>query len=253
MHKERLMQSVKLIISIASLCAVMSGYAAVTHWWFHPDGLVPSGMPGPGSDNTNIALRGWADTQLDANLPLHAFGKQSTGQSASNIARRLPVNLMFDVTEAYNILPAGSPVIGAELYLRVFAAASDDPSTAFSLFPVLASWNEVSATWQSPWATPGGDFGPELAAVACGSPDQHHYITVDVTDAVKYEYSHIGSGTSTFGFALKDISGACPYVFTRETGVALQRPYLHIIIPEPISVCMIFALLTGLLMKYGKH
>lgn len=231
------------------LCVVGNGYA-VTHWWFYHSGLVPSGMPGPGPDRTNITLRGWADAQLDANLPQHVFGLQCTGQSATNIGRRLPVHLLFNVTEAYDALPPGSPIIGAELYLRVFAASSVRPSIDFSLYPVLARWSEVSTTWNSPWSSPGGDFGPELDTVACEPPDLQRYIYVDVTEAVKYEYGHIGSGTNTYGIALMDISGAGPYVFTSGTGAAQQRPYLHIIIPEPAAGFAAWAILAGFLVKY---
>jgi hypothetical protein len=77
--------------------------------------------------------------------------------------------------------------------------------------------------------------------VTCEPPDPWRYITVDVTEAVKYEYGHLGS---TFGIALMDISDARPYVFTSETGAPEQRPYLHIMIPEPVAGCMVMALIA---------
>jgi len=108
----------------------------------------------------------------------------------------------------------------------------------------------MTATWISPWTTYGGDFGPELDTVVCDSPDQWRYITVDVTEPVKYEYDHLMNGTTTYGIAMKDISGASPYVFTRQTLAEQQRPYLHIMIPEPVVGFLSCILLATLLMKH---
>jgi hypothetical protein len=87
----------------------------------------------------------------------------------------------------------------------------------------------------TPWATPGGDMSAVLDVADLGTQSLNQVISVDVTMACRHEQACHASNAPVRGFALTDMSGAAPYVFTAESPIAEQRPYLHVVIPEPMA------------------
>ena len=51
--------------------------------------------------------------------------------------------------------------------------------------PATTMWDQATATWNSPWTTPGGDIGPAGVAVMAGSGRIGTWLRFDVTASVQ--------------------------------------------------------------------
>ncbi|MGQ9493537.1 MAG: DNRLRE domain-containing protein [Anaerolineae bacterium] len=99
---------------------------------------------------------GMQDTYLDSWSPTEPKGSEIDLRLITNGARRLLVKCDFSP-----YLPSGAQVVGAKLYLFAYWASNNDASTDIEAYRVNRHWEEGTATWNSPWTTPGCDKIPE--------------------------------------------------------------------------------------------
>ena len=99
---------------------------------------------------------GMQDTYLDSWSPTEPKGSEIDLRLITNGARRLLVKCDFSP-----YLPSGARVVGAKLYVFAYWASHNDASTDIEAYRVNRHWEEGTATWNSPWTTPGCDKIPE--------------------------------------------------------------------------------------------
>lgn len=99
---------------------------------------------------------GMQDTYLDSWRPTEPKGSEIDLRLITNGARRLLIKCDFSP-----YLPSGARVVGAKLYVFAYWASHNDASTDIEAYRVNRHWEEGTATWNSPWTTPGCDKIPE--------------------------------------------------------------------------------------------
>ncbi len=86
-------------------------------------------------------------------------------------------------------IPAFSPVDAAYLYLYMVEGRGFDNWSQsvmeMSADPLTTTWEQATATWASPWTTPGGDIGPAEAPLTTGSGRIGTWLRFDVTESVQ--------------------------------------------------------------------
>ncbi|MFN2168627.1 MAG: choice-of-anchor I domain-containing protein, partial [Anaerolineae bacterium] len=99
-------------------------------------------------------------------------------------------------------VPPDSQIDAAYLYLYVHEGRGygtwADSVINVSVHALNSPWAQETATWNFPWGTPGGDFGPAVDTIHLGSGKVGTWMRFDVTDAVAQA---LLSGKQ-FGFAL---------------------------------------------------
>jgi hypothetical protein len=130
------------------------------------------------------------DTFINGTQPNALFGSNSGMWVGFNNQLRpvvyAPVQICDDVATC---IPPYAPVDSAYLYLYVFEGRGFANWTQsvieMSAHPATAMWDQATATWNAPWTTPGGDFGPPETTVRVGSGRIGTWVRFDVTDGVQ--------------------------------------------------------------------
>ena len=98
----------------------------------------------------------------------------------------LPIPICDNVATC---IPAYSAVDSAYLYLYVVEGRGfdnwDQSVMQMAANPATTTWDQATATWTSPWTTPGGDIGPAGPAVMAGSGRIRTWLRFDVTASVQ--------------------------------------------------------------------
>lgn len=88
----------------------------------------------------------------------------------------------------------------AKLHLYHYRGGNYSVSRAINVYPLTSAFNESTATWNSPWTTPGGDYDNSISASADVPEAWENWVAWDVTDILKNRWSN----TVDYGFLLKD-------------------------------------------------
>ncbi len=172
---------------------------------------------------------GTSDTYLDRYLPNHNEG----GSGALKLKRETNhVLVRFDLPS----LPAGTSLLTATLELYAYGAESG-PAVDVEVYPVLAAWGELEATWNDraaaeAWSMPGcADAGTDRAAVpttVARLDGTGRWYGFDVTTAVQ----DWAAGADNYGvlLAVAPASATNTYYFrSADYWDAPQRPRLTIV------------------------
>lgn len=164
-----------------------------------------------------------ADTFLASDAPSTVFSDQ-TSALADGDAQRTAL-FRFDLSA----IPVTSVVTGAELAIWT----DTDPGAPCTLYPVLQSWDEATATWNvrttgTSW-TAAGAAPPSRGAVAIGtvSPsvaDTAYTITLDTATVAGW----VASPATNFGVAIITTDANGTRFSTKEKPDTARRPVLRV-------------------------
>ena len=218
---------------LVCLCSgALAGSGAIQQWYFYPPGVPPAGLPALAEDSTNIALAGWADAPVDSNAPAFAFGFDEAGHAERESASRGAAHLLFNVSNIYAVV--SDAYASATLQLYLLGAADTLPLLTVSVARALGAWAVDSVTWNT--APNGGVAVPGFV----GAQELNPNIGIDVTAAMNAELGD--APAQRHGLMLLDASGASPCFFTSKSPVAAYRPYLHVLVPEPVLQSLLLLL-----------
>ena len=144
------------------------------------------------------------DTFIDATRPALNFGGAQTMWVGFNDQMRPVVQTPFPICDnVHTCIPSNAQVDVAYLYLYVFEGRGFSNWTqsvmGASVHPLTSMWNEDTANWTTPWATPGGDVGPADSVTRLGSARINTWLRLDVTDSVA---AMVAGSAPNYGFAL---------------------------------------------------
>jgi hypothetical protein len=119
----------------------------------------------------------------------------------------------------------------AKLYLYHYRGGNYTGSRTINVYPLTSGFDESTATWNSSWATPGGDYDNSINASAEVPEAWENWVIWDVTNLLKNRWSNIAN----YGFLIKDAvegtPGDGPYV-RFHSHRADSLPYLEVITAE---------------------
>ncbi len=104
------------------------------------------------------------------------------------------------------------------------------------MYPLTTGFNEVTATWNSPWTAPGGDYDNGIFSGAQVPEAWENWVEWDITDLVKTRWSNIASSGLLIRDPAEDDTGDGPYVRFRSHRYSdeypQEVPYLEIVTTE---------------------
>jgi hypothetical protein len=144
------------------------------------------------------------DTFIDGDRPALNFGGAQTMWVGFNDQMRPLVQVPFPICDnVYTCIPANAQVDVAYLYLYVYEGRGfsnwEQSVMGASVHPVNSMWDEGTANWTAPWATPGGDVGPADSVTRLGSARINTWLRLDVTNIVA---AIVEGGAPNYGFAV---------------------------------------------------
>lgn len=130
------------------------------------------------------------DTFIDGTQPNVNFGSAMTMWAGFNNQMRPVVYAAIPICDNIaTCIPAYSQVDVAYLYLYMVEGRGfdnwDQSVMEMTANPATTMWDQATATWNSPWTTPGGDFGPPDVPAMAGSGRIGTWLRFDVTDSVQ--------------------------------------------------------------------
>jgi hypothetical protein len=126
--------------------------------------------------------------------------------------------LRFDLSS----IPPGSIITSASLYLY---EEDKKPDQVTYIYKVTTDWNENSATWDSPWLNPGGDFDGSNPYASFLPNQTDCMLTIDLTDLVQ-EWA---DGEPNYGFMLSSTGPNHIIRYSSKENIAAdQHPKLQI-------------------------
>ncbi|MCG3208918.1 MAG: hypothetical protein FOGNACKC_02531 [Anaerolineae bacterium] len=102
-------------------------------------------------DTAGLTLTTSGDSWIDYNNPTSNFAGDTEMQIDPQGGGRMRALLKFDLTG----VPTTSTVISASLVVTV---NNTQTGHTINIYRVITDWVESSVTWNTPWATPGGDY-----------------------------------------------------------------------------------------------
>jgi hypothetical protein len=127
--------------------------------------------------------------------------------------------------------PNPASITQAKLHLYHYRGGYYTGSRTINVYPLTSGFDESTATWNSSWATPGGDYDNSISASAEVPEAWENWVVWDVTDLLKNRWSNIAN----YGFLIKDVvedtPGDGPYV-RFHSHRADSLPYLEVITAE---------------------
>lgn len=88
----------------------------------------------------------------------------------------------------------------AKLYLYHYRGGNYTGSRTIDVYPLTSTFNESTATWNSPWTTLGGDYDNSIPASAEVPEAWGNWVSWDVTEILKNRWNNV----TNCGFVLKD-------------------------------------------------
>ncbi len=125
-----------------------------------------------------VELPAIADTYLAKGQPNTNFGNDGYLYIGGNDILRSV--LKFDVSSI-----APNPVVSAKLYVYYDAFSGGGTAHALRAYDVTTPWAEGTATWNTPWSVPGGDYVEPAAASVDIANDTGTWKVLDVTALVQ--------------------------------------------------------------------
>jgi hypothetical protein len=149
--------------------------------------------------------------------------------TASAISENARIVIHFDFG---GWTPDPPTIVQAKLHLYHYRGGNYTGYRTLNCYPLTTGFDETTATWNSPWTLPGGDFDPSYFSSADVPEAWENWVEWDVTDILKNRWSNV----TDFGFMIKDpeedtpVDG--PYVRFRSHRYAgeypQEIPYLEI-------------------------
>jgi hypothetical protein len=150
------------------------------------------------------------DTFLQAGTPALNFGNWAFLYVGGNDALRSIAK--FDTSA----IDASYPVESAKLRVYVDAYGSTGQPHDLNAHALLTPWAENTASWKTPWVTPGGDVDPVAAGTAKISlADVGKWVEIDVTGLAA---SWVMNPASNNGVLLRAINGRAFATFRLASG-----------------------------------
>ncbi|MGI5291129.1 DNRLRE domain-containing protein [Nonomuraea polychroma] len=198
-------------------------------------------LPKPGY--VTKTLYATADTTLSSGEPStghDVVGGQKrlqVGNTATALANTRAVVTFGDYTEQ---IPAGAQI--AEARLSLWQATATGTGASFTAHKLTKAFDET-ATWASPWTTPGGDFDATALGTVNGLTDTAGWRQWTVTDAAKAWTADAGAN---HGLLVKvgDEAGTAKQsaqFLASETAEPLLRPKLAVTYADPAAVTSFYA------------
>jgi hypothetical protein len=219
-----------------------AGAAAINEFYFYPAGQPPAGLPAPSGTSTNISLPSWHDAQVHSAYPATPFGLDESALASDAGAVLVACTGMYDYLNG--------PVLNADIHLYTYGAAVALPWLSVGVARVNAAWQEDGVTWAT-----RPDVG--VPGYLNGAGDQlDSPLIIDVQAVIEAERQDVPD--NRHGLALLDLAGSSPLWFTKESGVAAYRPYVHVFVPEPAAALglVMFVILRAALRRIivaGDH
>jgi hypothetical protein len=95
---------------------------------------------------------------------------------------------------------APDSIFQAKLYLYHYRGGNYTGSRAINAYSLTSAFYESTATWNSPWTTPGGDYDNSVTASADVPQALENWVNWDVTGILKNRWNNVAN----CGFLLKD-------------------------------------------------
>jgi uncharacterized repeat protein (TIGR01451 family) len=155
------------------------------------------------------------DAWIQQDNPTTNWGSHPNLETQPNAGAERRVVIGFDLS---SISPL-STVLTSTLFLY-----EDDQGPAgqiISVHPVTTNWAEATVTWNTPWATPGGDVDP---ATATFTPDvKQGYKNIDMTSVTA---DWVSAPPSNYGLLLQASAPDGDVVFKSKESAASKYPQL---------------------------
>jgi hypothetical protein len=143
--------------------------------------------------------------------------------TASALNENARVVIHFDLTGW-----SSDSISQAKLHLYHYRGGSYSGSRAVNVYALTAAFDEATATWNTPWITPGGDYDNGIGASADVPEAWENWVEWDVTDIVKGRWNDVAECGFLIRDPLEDDTGDGPYVrFYSHRGDSL--PYLELV------------------------
>lgn len=210
-----------VMMAVGWHAAVAAG--AITEFYFYPAGPEPAGLPPPSATSTNIAVADWYDAQVHSAYPLVTFGMDELAlATATNGVTGI---VLVSCSSIYEHI--GALVQSAELRLYTCGAAFSPTWLSVGVARVTSAWQEDTVTW----ATQPSQNA--IGTVHSAGTHLNTQLVIDVRDVIEAE--RLAAPSDRHGLALVDLSGESPLWFMKESGMAAYRPYLYVLVPEPVA------------------
>jgi hypothetical protein len=103
-------------------------------------------------------------------------------------------------------VPGGDSITQAMLYLYHYRGGNYTGSRTIDVYSLTSAFNESTATWNSPWTTPGGDYDSGIGVSAEVPEEWGNWVSWDVTEILKNRWNNV----TNCGFLLKDPAEDAP-------------------------------------------
>jgi hypothetical protein len=115
--------------------------------------------------------------------------------TASEINENARIVIHFDLSGW-----GADSIFQAKLYLYHYRGGYYTDSRAINVYPLTSAFDEFTATWNFPWAIPGGDYDTSVSASADVPEEWENWVAWDVTELLMNRWNNIAN----CGFLLKD-------------------------------------------------
>jgi hypothetical protein len=103
-------------------------------------------------------------------------------------------------------VPGGDSITEARLCLYHYRGGNYTGTRTVDAFSLTSAFDESTATWNSPWTTPGGDYDNTIGASAEVPEEWDNWVCWDVTEILKNRWNNVVN----CGFLLKDPAEDAP-------------------------------------------
>jgi hypothetical protein len=103
-------------------------------------------------------------------------------------------------------VPGGNPITEAKLCLYHYRGGNYTGTRTVEVYSLTSAFGESTATWNSPWAIPGGDYDGTIGASAEVPEEWDNWVSWDVTEILKNRWNNV----TNCGFLLKDSAEDAP-------------------------------------------
>ena len=133
--------------------------------------------------------------QIDQKTPNENLVNKAGMVVASEITENARMVIHFDLSQW-----APDSISQAKLYLYHYRGGNFTGFRNYSLYSLASAFDESTATWNSPWTMPGGDYDSSLSATAAVPEELNNWVFWDVTGILKNRFSNI----TNYGFLIRD-------------------------------------------------
>jgi hypothetical protein len=166
------------------------------------------------------------DTFIQADNPGTNFGGENSIEVRPDNGADRRGLVRFDLSS----IPSNAVITSANLYLY---AQDKKQGTITNIYRVTSNWSENSATWNTPWTTPGGDFNSSIAHYSFISDLNNCLVTLDILDLVQ---AWVSGTYPNYGVMLYATGPNHTFKYTsKEDGTVQEHPRLQVIYTLPMN------------------